>query len=290
MRLPSFLQRKDRNPGEAAAPVADEGQAVLEARTKARRRLIGAVALLGVGVVGFPLLFETQPRPLAADIPIEIVGKASAPPTAVPVRPPPPEPVSEPVPPPATVITERPGEAGVEVPPPKPAARPVAVVAATSAASTTSPVTASAPKAAAPAQKAAASAAKAEHDVVTPASMPAPAPVPRAATAPPAAHDDGARAQALLNGEPTASAGPAPAASAPARFVVQVGAYTDANALREARQKVEHLGLKTYTQEVESDTGKRTRVRVGPYATRKEAEAAAAKLKAAGLPTGLLAL
>ncbi len=288
MRLPSFLQRKDRNPGEAAAPVADEGQAVLEARTKARRRLIGAVALLGVGVVGFPLLFETQPRPLAADIPIEIVGKASAPPTAAPVRPPPPEPVSEPVPPPATVITERPGEAGVEVPPPKPAARPVAAVAAASVPSTAPAVTASAPKAAAPAPKVAASAAKVEHAVAAPASMPAPA--ARAATAPPAAHDDGARAQALLNGEPSASAGPAAAASAPARFVVQVGAYTDANALREARQKVEHLGLKTYTQEVESDTGKRTRVRVGPYATRKEAEAAAAKLKAAGLPTGLLVL
>jgi DedD protein len=30
--------------------------------------------------------------------------------------------------------------------------------------------------------------------------------------------------------------------------VVQVGAYTDATTLRDARQKVEKLGLKTYTQ------------------------------------------
>jgi DedD protein len=241
------------------------------------------VVLLGIGIVGFPLLFETQPRPLAGDIPIEIVGKATAPATNLPVRPPA-EPVSEPVaPPPSAVITERPGDAGTEVPPPKPAAKPAAAAVTAMAASTIS-------TAAAPAPKAAASAVKAEHAAI------APAPPARAVTAPASApttaattaHDDGARAQALLNGGAAASA--APAASAPGRFVVQVGAYTDANALRDARQRVEKLGLKTYTQQVDSEAGKRTRVRVGPFATRKEAEAAAAKLKAAGLPTGLLAL
>jgi len=85
--------------------------------------------------------------------------------------------------------------------------------------------------------------------------------------------------------------GSAPAASAAAsRFVVQAGAYTDAATLHEARQKVEKLGLKTYTQVIETDAGKRTRVRIGPFATRQEAEAAAARIKAAGLPAALLAL
>ena len=287
MRLPSFLQRKDKTEREAAVPVSDQGNAVLAARTLARRRLIGAVVLLGIGIVGFPLLFETQPRPVAGDIPIEIVGKATAPVTSMPVRPPP-EPVSEPVaPPPAAVITERPGDAGTEVPPPKPAAKlnPLTAAPAATVASVASM---------APTPKTAASAAKTERAVAAsiPAPTPAPVPAPRAATSPTSAsatpHDDGARAQALLNGGAPASA--APAASAPGRFVVQVGAYTDANALRDARQRVEKLGLKTYTQQVESEAGKRTRVRVGPFATRKEAEAAAAKLKAAGLPSGLLAL
>ena len=44
-----------------------------------------------------------------------------------------------------------------------------------------------------------------------------------------------------------------------------------------------------YTFEL-GDAGKRTRVRLGPYTTRAEADAAAAKLKAAGLPANVLAL
>ena len=81
------------------------------------------------------------------------------------------------------------------------------------------------------------------------------------------------------------------AASAPAsRMVVQVGAYADAAKLAEARQKIEALGLKTYTQVVETDGAKRTRVRVGPFANRAEADKAAARIKAAGLPVAILTL
>lgn len=82
---------------------------------------------------------------------------------------------------------------------------------------------------------------------------------------------------------------PVPAA-AEGRFVVQVGAYSDAATLRDARQRVEKLGLKTYTQVIEGEAARRTRVRVGPFATRAEAQAAAARIKAAGLPANLLAL
>jgi DedD protein len=85
---------------------------------------------------------------------------------------------------------------------------------------------------------------------------------------------------------------PASAASAASasRFVVQAGAYSDATKLREARAKIERLGLKTYTQVIEADGSSRTRVRVGPYATRAEAEAVAAKIKRAGLAAATLAL
>jgi DedD protein len=100
----------------------------------------------------------------------------------------------------------------------------------------------------------------------------------------------------LPEARPAVAAAPvqAEAASAPipagARFVVQIGAYSDAARLREARQRVERLGLKTYTQVIETDGGKRTRVRIGPYASREEADAAAAKVKGAGLPANILAL
>jgi len=81
-------------------------------------------------------------------------------------------------------------------------------------------------------------------------------------------------------------------ASAPAasRFVVQAGAYSDARTLREARSKAESLGLKTYTQVVDTEGGRRTRVRVGPFDNRADAEAVAKKLKAGGLPANILAL
>ena len=103
------------------------------------------------------------------------------------------------------------------------------------------------------------------------------------------------RAQALLDGKPATPSGasaPAPAASdaKAGRFVVQAGAYTDANALREARQKVEKLGMKTYTQVVETESGARTRVRVGPFVTRDEAEKAAARIKGSGLAASILSL
>ena len=74
------------------------------------------------------------------------------------------------------------------------------------------------------------------------------------------------------------------------RFVVQVGAYNDPERLRAARQRVEKLGYKTYTQDVDSPTGKRTRVRVGPFVSRQEADAVADKVKASGLQANILAL
>lgn len=74
------------------------------------------------------------------------------------------------------------------------------------------------------------------------------------------------------------------------RWVVQVGAFTEADAVKDIRRKVESLGLKTYTQVADTSDGKRTRVRVGPFASRAEADKAAAKLKTAGVPTAMLSL
>jgi DedD protein len=232
---------------------------VQAARVRARRRLIGAVVLLGLGIIGFPLVFETAPRSLPLDIPIEVARQDGAAPRSA-------------VPPPALpvlphgaggMITELPADAGTEVPPP---ALPASASAAMPAASM-----------AAPAAAAASAVARAASSAAPRASQPA---APRA--------DDGQRARALLEGSVPAK--PAASEAQAGRFVVQVGAYTDTAALREARQKVEKLGMKTYTQVVDTETGQRTRVRVGPFATRDEAAAAGRTLKAAGLPANILAL
>jgi DedD protein len=107
--------------------------------------------------------------------------------------------------------------------------------------------------------------------------------VAAASAAPSRSTADGERARALLEGRPVASA-------EEQRFVVQVGAFADAEAARETRKNVEKLGLKTYTQVAQTSAGSRIRVRVGPFASRGEAEAALAKAKAAGLNAVLLTL
>ena len=72
--------------------------------------------------------------------------------------------------------------------------------------------------------------------------------------------------------------------------MVQVGAFADADKAREARNKLEKAGLKTYTQVADTNDGKRTRVRVGPFATKAEAEKAASKIKTLDLPAAILTL
>lgn len=227
----------------------DEAASVQAARTRARRRLIGAALLVVVGIIGFPLLFETQPRPIAVDIPIEMAARDSLPPQK-----PTPQKGNAATPPRAAgpVLAEPVVEPAAEVPLPAPSA---------SSASSTPPALPASPA--------------------------------RAAASAPDRKAEAQRAQALLEGKPVAAvASPASAASEPkaGRFVVQAGAYTDAATLREARQKVEKLGLKTYTQVVETESGARTRVRVGPFDTRDEAEKAAARIKTSGLAANILSL
>lgn len=253
MPLPSFLQRK---PEPAAKRRGDDGTGAVEAaRTQARRRLIGAVVLLAVGVVVFPLVFESQPRPVAVNVPIEVPARKDAGAVAAARKPTAPAPSDE---------------APVDAAPPAPAPMASAVA--------TAPEVKPTPAPAAPASKAVA---KAPEKVPEKA---AEKPAEKAPEKAVAKAEESDRAKALLEGKAAA------ATSKEGRFVVQVGAFSDAGALRDARQKVERLGLKTYTQVVETDAGKRTRVRVGPFATREEADSAAAKLKSAALPAAVLTL
>lgn len=242
-----FRSTSSKTP-DASPGAASTVQSLEVMRRRAQHRLMGAALLVLLGVVGFPLLFDSQPRPVVADIAIDIPDKAKAKPLLLPA--------SEPV--------AQPAAAATTVVPAVPEATPSAAVVA-------------APVAAAPV--AAVSKAKAN---------PEPKPQPKAETKPeskPAADAakpaDGARAQALLEGK-------VGNISAGGRFVVQVGAYSDNAKLREVRQKLEKSGLKTYTQAVDSKEGARTRVRVGPFDSQAEADKAASKIKALDLPAAVL--
>jgi DedD protein len=219
-----------------AAPL-HESATVLQARIHARRRLIGAAVLLLLGVLLFPLVFETQPRPLPLDLPMTVApGKGTA--AAVPA----PAPVTTPVTAPMASTAPRPAPPMIiETAEPEP--RPAPAAASAVAQASPSPAAPAAP----------------------PATVAAPKPTPA----------------------PTTASAPAPE---PGRFVVQVGAFADDATVRQTRQKVEKLGLKTYTQEVNTEAGKRVRIRVGPFATRDEAAQVLGKLKGAGLPGAVLTL
>ena len=74
---------KFRLPGQSAGePQGNIGNSPTESvdamRRRARHRLIGASVLVVVGVVGFPLLFDTQPRPVSVDIAVDIPDRATA--------------------------------------------------------------------------------------------------------------------------------------------------------------------------------------------------------------------
>ena len=258
-------------------PRTPQAESIEVMRRRARHRLIGAAVLVLVGVIGFPLLFDTQPRPVPVDIPIEIPDRNKVAPLVVPA------PVAEaPVAKSATPAASH-------------AAAPAAQRASASRSAAANGLTegeelvqsprpaAAKPAPAAPNVAAAAPAAAPKPDTKPPVA-PAPAPEPKPAQRP----DDAARARALLEGR---SAEPAASANAEdSRFIVQVGAFADAEKAREARTKVERAGLKTYTQVVDTKDGKRTRVRVGPFNNRAEADKAAARIKALELSASVLTL
>lgn len=246
-----MFKSRSGSQGNASTPPPQSIEAV---RRRARHRLIGASVLVLVGVLGFPLLFDTQPRPISVDIPIEIPAKTL------------PAPVAKPA---ATA-------AAPAAKPPAPAAAPVT---AREGLGAREEIVEAAPKPAAPAPAPVAAAAP------TP-----PVPEPAKPAAPPPA--DANRARALLEGKPA----PAPAAAAAAtpaaaeRLVVQVGAFAEEAGARAVRQKLEGAGLKTYTHVAQTADGKRIRVRVGPFETRADADKAAARVKALGLPAAVLTL
>ncbi|MBB5205553.1 DedD protein [Inhella inkyongensis] len=212
--------------GKRARNAATHDQAVQQLRQKARHRLIGAAVLVGIGIVAFPLVFETQPRPVPMDLPIVIPAKESAPPLAVPAL--------------GAASLPEAAQRQAELLPQEP-----------------------------------------EIEQVAPEAPVASAPIGGVA-----------RADAALPAEVPSKAA-APASAQPAaglRFVVQVGAYAEQAAAREARRKLEAKGLKTYAQVAKTKEGERIRVRLGPFTDKAEAERAASKAKALGLGGSVLTL
>ncbi len=238
-------------------------------RKRARHRLMGSVILVLGAVVGLPLLFDSQPRPVAIDTPIVIPDRNQAAPLA-------------------TVAANA-----------KAAGKGLGVVAPEVSASDSGAVGKSAVTNASaldPHEEVVTKDTKAEVKAeVKPEVKPEVKAELKAEPKPEIKLDsksetksdpkDGAKAKALLDGKDATKA-----AEAGVRSVVQVGAFADTAKVKEARSKLEQAGFKTYTQEVDTKEGKRIRVRVGPFATKEEADKAAEKIRKLNLQTSVLKL
>ena len=265
---PAAATRSKRKAGkeESADPVLPE-------KKRARRRLIGAVALVLAVVILLPMVLDSEPKPLADDIAIqipskepaataapapatdskvataagldqkeEIVAPASAPVTpavvqqAVPATPAV-KPADKPVEKAPEKVTEKPADKVAEKPADKPAAR-------------------------------------TEHDKPK-VTKPEPERKPAVKT-----DESDARALAILEGKPAAEKKPAASGG---KFVIQVAALATQEKIDELRNKLSGAGIKTYTQKVATQSGDRTRIRVGPFGSREEADKMRVRINKLGL-------
>ena len=198
---------KFRLPGQAAGESQGNhsntpAESVDAMRRRARHRLIGASVLVVLGVVGFPLLFDTQPRPVSVDIAVDIPDRANSKPLV-------------------DTSKQKPLYAGAGL--------------------------------------------DAKEEVVT-------------------------ESKPEVKAEAKPDAKPSDSKDTGARFVVQVGAFSDEAKVREVRAKVEKEGIKTYTNIAQTKEGARTRVRVGPFTSRDEADKVARKIKQLQLQPQVLTL
>ncbi len=185
-------------------------------KKRARRRLVGAIALVLIVVVFLPMVLDNEPKPLSQDVEINI------PPV-----------------PPANTVSSVPLQEGAPPPP----------------AETAAPIE------------------------LAPVKEPAPAKEPAPVKEPAKAKEPASAPVAVISKPATA---PTEAES----YVVQLGAFSNAQNAKQLAAKVRASRFKAYTEIVSTPNGERTRVRVGPYSSRESAESARSRLKALKLTMG----
>lgn len=234
----------------------EDNDAQTQLKKRARRRLVGAVFFVSVVALVLPMIMDHDPRPPVQDVEISIPGQddkpfaprfAAVPLDGVPDKSPAPKAAAEPAPPTVARTDDAQREPLAKTPPADvPAAKPV------------------------------------EKAVEKPA-KPADKPEPPAKSAEPlrdATSDDAKRAAAILAGQ---SPGAAPAASPNGEHLVLIGAFSNQANVLNLRKKLDELGVKTFTEPLDTPQGKKIRVRAGPFPNRAAAEKAQEKMKRIGI-------
>ncbi|MBR8302725.1 SPOR domain-containing protein [Burkholderia dolosa] len=224
----------------------------LPEKQRARRRLVGAIALVVAAVVVLPMVLDSHPKPVTDDIAIDIPNRPAHQAVA---------PRDDDADVQAGVAHDEPPASDAAIAAaPKEAAKPAAKPDTTTTANAT-PAKPAAPQQAAP-----------KPTTPKPAAPTPAAPKP----APPAVANADAAAE---SGDASSSS-----ASAGARFAVQLGSFKDDAAARSWAAKLKSAGVPAYVEHrKQADGSTATLLRAGPFADRAAASAAIAKVREAGL-------
>lgn len=223
--------------------MSESTDASLQLKKRARRRLVGAVALAGLAAVVLPMVMDEEPKQQIQDVQIRIPGQDQPLPAQF-GKPGAAAKASEKTP---EKAAEKPAEKAAEKALEKPAEKPVEK----------------------PTEK------PAEKPAAKPAEKPAEKAAEKAAASP-----EAQRAAAVLAGK---APDPAPAAGAAQQHVILIGAFANPANVKQLQTKIGELGIKVFTEPLETPDGHKTRVRAGPFPNREAAEKALEKIKRIGV-------
>ncbi|MBC3862304.1 SPOR domain-containing protein [Undibacterium jejuense] len=291
---------------------------VLPEKKRARRRLIGAVALALAAIIGLPMLFDSEPKPLPDDIDIRIPSKdkmqladATKPAEPAPPRKPnlvdvdPNEEIIDPISP-ATEKSSLKADQKTSVPEKKLSTQDVSVHKTDKADTVTLPKTevkavnklTDSKNDAKPETKIEAKAdaklpskldVKADPKVEVKAEVKLENKADTTKSNKTAAgDDDAARAMAILEGKSPAKTAAKTTDVEHSSYVVQVAALATQEKVDELQSKLKAASIKSYTQKVATSSGDKIRIRVGPFESKEEADKMRAKLVKLGLNGSLV--
>jgi DedD protein len=278
----------------------------LPEKQRARRRLVGAIALVVAAVVILPMVLDSHPKPVTDDISIDIPSRPVSR-----ARAQNPEDTQAGVAPDNPAAPETaPGASNlVAAAPPAQTGAQAGAQAGTSGASgkiqQQAAVANNATGAASNTTKNAANGANSAMNSAGNSTTNSTTSSPAAPSAKPAARSNTATATAANTAQsPSASASARsstssssttssssaptePAAPPGSRFAVQLGSFPDDSSARAWESKLKAAGVPAYTEKrKQSDGSMRTLLRAGPFADRAAASAAIAKVREAGLTSG----
>jgi DedD protein len=221
--VPVKPRRSRRSPTQDEEPI----DPMLPEKQRARRRLIGATALVLAAIIGLPMIFDADPnKPLADDVETQIPDKVSPAPESLK-----PQPAPQSVP---QKVVEPPAPAQLPVPP-------------------------------------------------QPASEVKTAPEPAKTLKPNAEASDKPAADKIAERKAPAEEDKPQAKEKVRKYLLQVAAVNSKSKADDLKARLKESGIKAYSEKISTKDGDRFRVRVGPFATREEAEKMQARVKKIGL-------